>query len=82
MLDAKQGMGRARMDLNEEVRAVMGSAEKAMTVNEVVDRIADRIRNDVRDILNGLTKDQVLQSVRGGGGHETHYHLRPMKRRF
>ena len=69
------------MDLEHEVRTVMRQSANALTVDQVTQQIAERITDEVRSILNALTKRGELQSVHGGGGYSTNYKAPPIERR-
>jgi len=70
------------MDLEHEVRTVMRQSATALTVDQVTQEVADRIKDEVRSILNALHQRGELNSVRGSGPrYRTHYHAAPIERR-
>ena len=70
------------MNLEGEVRAVMHESRNALTVDQVAQEVAERIKGEIRSILNALVEKRELTSVHGGGGYSTHYKAAPIKRRF
>ncbi len=68
------------MNLESEVMLIMRQSENALTVDQVVEALAERMRIEVRSILNALVKKEQLESVHGGGGYGTHYKAVPIKR--
>jgi coproporphyrinogen III oxidase-like Fe-S oxidoreductase len=72
------------MDLEYEIRAVMRDSENALTVEQVTQEIAERLKQEIRTTLNRLVKAAALDSVHGGGGYPTTYRLKSPKidRRF
>jgi hypothetical protein len=68
--------------LEHEVRAVMQQSAKALTVDQVSQEVAMRMKDDIRSVLHALVKNNELTSVHGGGGYSTHYHAPAIVRRF
>ncbi len=69
------------MDLRSEVRTVMQHSKNALTVDQVANEVAQRIKREIRSVLNTLVKGGELTSVHGGGGYQTYYHSAAIKRR-
>ena len=72
------------MNLEYEVRTVMRQSVKALTVDQVTQEVAERIKDEIRSILNTMAKDGELTSVRGGGRggyYKTGYKALPAERR-
>ena len=72
------------MNLEHEVRTVMRQSAKALTVDQVTQEVAERIKDEIRSILNIMDKDGELTSVRGGGRggyYKTCYKALPVERR-
>jgi hypothetical protein len=69
------------MNLRKEVVAVMRQSKNALTVDQVTMEVAERVKDEVRSILNALFKEGELTSVHGGGGYSTHYKAKLIKRR-
>jgi hypothetical protein len=88
MLTGKHGKLRAmepeRIDMNleNEVRTVMRLSATALTVDQVTQEVAERLKDEIRSILNTLVKKDELKSVHGGGPYMTHYHVPPFERRI
>ena len=61
------------MNLRQEVLAVMRQSKNALTVDQVTVEVAERMKDEVRSILNALVIEEELSSVRGGGGYPTYY---------
>ena len=53
------------MDLESEVRTVMRHSQKALTVDQVANEVAESIKGEIRSILNTLVKGHELTSVHG-----------------
>jgi hypothetical protein len=70
------------MDLKSEVRAVMLGSKTALTVDQVAAEVAERIKGEIRSILNSLDKAGELTSVHGGGSYRTQYVARTIERRI
>jgi hypothetical protein len=70
------------MNLENEVRTIMHQSKDALTVDQVAQELAERIKGEIRSILNALVKKQELESVHGGGGYSTVYKAAPIRRRF
>jgi len=68
------------MDLEQEVRAVMHQSPEALAVDRVARLVTQRIKNDIRSVLNTLAKSGELEFNRGGG-HATYYQAPPLTRR-
>ncbi len=49
------------MNLQNEVQAIMSQSEKWLTVEEVTQRVADRMEGEIRAILNALVKEEQLE---------------------
>jgi hypothetical protein len=81
MLSGKPEREARMVDLENEIRAVMCQNVNALTVDQVTQKVAERIKEEVRIILNGLVAKQELESVHGGGGYQTHYKAPPIKLR-
>jgi len=60
------------MDIEHEVRRVMQRSPDALTVDEVVQAITDRVRDQVHLALRGLVEKGELQSVRPERGVATY----------
>jgi hypothetical protein len=58
----------------------MRHSAKALTVDQVTQVVAKRIKGEIRSILNAMDKNDELKSVHGGGPYSTHYHTLPMRR--
>jgi isopentenyl phosphate kinase len=69
------------MNLEHEVRTVMRQSANALTVDQVTQEVAERIKSEIRSVLNTLVKNKELQSVHGGGSYSTHYKAPPIERR-
>jgi predicted transcriptional regulator len=69
-------------NLEQEVHDVMQRSVQALTVDQVTQEIAERIKDEIRSILNALVKKGALRSARGGGGHPTVYKAPGFKRRL
>jgi hypothetical protein len=67
--------------MNLEVRTVMHQSEQALTVDQVTQEIAERIRNEIRSILNALVEKKELHCIHGDGGYKSTYKAAPIKRR-
>ena len=61
------------MDIEAEVRIVMQSAGKALTVDQVTEVIAEKIKTEVRSALNRLAKAGRLKCVRGSNRYPSQY---------
>jgi hypothetical protein len=62
------------MDLKREVRTVMQHSKDALTVDQVANEVAEKIKGEIQSILNALVEDAELTSVHGGGSYPTYYH--------
>jgi hypothetical protein len=69
------------MNLEHEVRTVMRQSAKALTVDQVTQEVAERIKDEIRSILNTMDKNGELTSVHGGGGYSTYYKAPSIERR-
>jgi Fe2+ or Zn2+ uptake regulation protein len=69
------------MNLRQEVLTVMRQSENALTVNQVTAEVAERMKDEVREILNALAEEDELSSVHGGGGYQTYYRAKVVRRR-
>lgn len=69
------------MDLRSEVLMVLQHSNIALTVDQVAQKVAERLHDDIRSILNELVKDETLRSVHGGGGYRSTYMSPPLTRR-
>ena len=69
------------MNLRQEVLATMRQSKDALTVDQVTAEVAERVKHEVRSILNALVKEDELTSVHGGGGYATHYKAKLIRRR-
>ena len=52
----------------------------ALTVDQVAQKVAEKLQDDIRVILNELAGTE-LDKVPGGGGYRTYYKSRPLTRR-
>jgi hypothetical protein len=88
MLNGKHGKLRAMeperidMDLEHEVRTIMRLSDIALTVDQITQEVAERLKDEIRSILNMLVKKDELKSVHGGGPYMTHYSASPFERRI
>jgi hypothetical protein len=69
------------MDLEKEVRAVMSESRHALTVDQVTSLVADRLRKEVKTILNRLAAGKELDPSHGGGSYQTAYTTPKIQRR-
>ena len=69
------------MNLEAEVRAVMRESRNALTVDQVAQEVAERIKGEIRSILNALVEKKELHCIHGGGGYKSTYKAAPIKRR-
>src|SRR6266404_7690461 len=53
----------AEMNLENEVRTVMRQSGNALTVDQVTQEVAERIKDEIRSILNTMAKDGELTSI-------------------
>lgn len=67
------------MDLESEVRTVIRASDTALTVDNVTMQIADRIRDEVKAILNAMAERKEIQMDRGAAGRKSTYAIRPAK---
>ena len=70
------------MDLAFHVQEVMDASTNALTVDEVSRGVADRLRAEIKAILNGFAKSGRVTTVHGGGGYQSVYKAAPLSRRF
>lgn len=68
------------MYLERHVRAVMLHSPKALTVSQIAAEVSKQIEDDVRAVLNAMVKSGELDSVRGGGGYQSHYYTPNLRR--
>lgn len=69
------------MNLRQEVLATMQQSKDALTVDQVTAEVAERVKDEVRSILNALVKEEELISVHGGGSYPTYYKAKLIRRR-
>jgi isopentenyl phosphate kinase len=69
------------MNLEHEVRTITHQSADALTVDQVAQKVAEKIKDEIRSIVNALTKHGELHSVHGGGSYSTHYKAPSIKRR-
>jgi len=70
------------MDLENEVRTILSRSVTALTVDEVAQVVAKRLKDEIRSILNTMDKKKELTSIRGSGPrYRTRYKARPIARR-
>lgn len=63
----------------------MHESTSALTVDQVTQEVADRIKQEVRLVLNGFVKKEELNYLPGCGGFQARYMApapTPMKRRL
>ncbi|MDN3274759.1 hypothetical protein QWJ07_10920 [Frankia sp. RB7] len=70
------------MNLEEKLRTIMRQSENALTVSQVAVELSKQMEDEVRLALNAMVKNGELQSVHGGGGYQTYYHVPPLQRRL
>lgn len=68
------------MNLRQEIQTVMQQSKNALTVDQISQEVAERMKKEVRSILNALVKEDALTSVHGGGGYSTYYKAKPIRR--
>jgi hypothetical protein len=68
--------------LTEDIKAVLRSGGRALSVTDVAWQVAPLRVPEVRAALNALFKEGVLDLNRGGGGWPALYGRRPIARRF
>jgi predicted oxidoreductase len=71
----------AHMNLENEVRTVLGQTPDALTVDQATQAVAERIKGEIRSILNAMAKNGELKTVRGARDYRTTYQAIPIKRR-
>jgi hypothetical protein len=81
MLCLAQSMKGTHMNLEHEVRTVMHQSADWLTVDEVTKKVAERIKEEIRSILNTLAKNDELNTVRGARDYQTTYKAAPIRRR-
>ncbi len=70
------------VDLEQVVWDVMfQSVGRSLTVEQVAQKVADYLQDDIRAVLNRLDKAGHLTSVHGGGGYQTVYRMPLIERR-
>jgi hypothetical protein len=60
----------------------MHQSARALTVDQVAKELAERLKDEIRPILNSLVNSGELTSVHGGGGYTTSYKAAPVRRRY
>jgi hypothetical protein len=70
------------LELKDVVLDVMFRSNRALTVEQVSRKVAERLHGDIRDILNSLCKTGEPKSVHGASGHRTVYSTPAVERRI
>ena len=70
------------MDLNITIMNVLGSTGAALTFEDVIEGVIQRLEPEIRNALNALHDEGRIERHLGGRNHPWRYRIKPINRRL